>query len=76
MAGHIVGLVLPDANPSFYQYAGWMFSAGSSMKSYARLGEQCSSVAKVYVAVGRETGFEHCGSVDVYVAMGREAGSL
>ena len=51
VAGHIVGLVLPG-----YQYAGWMLSAGSSMKSYARLGEQCGSVAKVYVAMGREAG--------------------
>jgi len=56
VAGHIVGLVLPGVNPSFYQYVGWMLSAGSSMKSYARLGEQCSSVAEVYVAMGREAG--------------------
>jgi len=49
VAGHIVGLVLPG-----YQYAGWMLSAGSSMKSYARLGEQCSSVAEVDLAMNRE----------------------
>jgi len=66
MAG-LVRLVLPGANPWFHQWAEWMLvSTGSSMKPYARLGEQCGSVAEVYFAMSGKVGSERC--VDPLIA--------
>jgi len=45
------------------------------MKSYARLGEQCGSVAEVYVATGREAGSLKEGAHPVPVAPWLSKGS-
>ena len=67
-----MGLVPPGANPSFDHYAGWMFSTGSSMKSYARLVGQCGSVAEVDVAMGGKVGSLKEGAHPMPAASGLE----